>query len=331
VPAYVLPPLGDPKVLTASFGELLDPARAKASVVQITDLACPLLRELINFSSHAFVVCQSGMGSLGKDGAIASLRLHLHVIEMADGTEVLLREACGPPSTAPARGVFEAGLSLAFIHSHSDFIEASLAWLVGSIRREITSLRRMDPTYGAKKNAVVGCSPLDETLYRQVHERILKREQLLKQAHLLSIASRVTNERWYQPLCGASDLWRLSVRMDEEAQKRVAAGDPNAATYSRKAAYKFLYSSWANTMHGGDYRRVVRKGADGGVGIPEIRYPLAVLQVAQIVSGVLLEAIRLQIRKFRPDQNETMVSWYIGKVQQRFLGLMNTRVVEVDE
>jgi hypothetical protein len=90
--------------------------------------------------------------------------------------------------------------------------------------------------------------------------------------------------------------------------------------------YRFPYVEWAEASHGSNFDRVLQTGADGDLAIPEMRLQVPIVQLAQAMSGVLLKATHLQVRKFRPDQSVALAEWYRIKVSEPFLRLMNAEV-----
>lgn len=301
-----VPPLTEPSK------PLLDPEGIKQGAHEFMELACPLLREMVNFSSHALRWTEEGMATLPKDVGWAPLRLHYQVIEMVDGVEVLLREACAYPAMGPLRSAFEADLYLGAIHSHPDFNAASLTWLVGQVKRHIGDLRRKSPDYGLPKTKIVVCDRMDDNLYREIKQSIEGLERALAEPHLRAIAAQARLP-WYRALWGANSLRELSTKLDEQAQ------DP--ADRIRAKAYKFLYGRYANTLHGSDFERMFRAGEDERPWIAALRNPTAMAEVARVAAGMVLDATRLQVRRFRPDKENELVEWYATKVRDRFMTL----------
>jgi hypothetical protein len=261
-----------------------------------------------------------GMRGLDKDVAIASLRLHMHVIEMADAIDELLQAGCGQAAFGPARGAFEASLSLAAIHNHPDFREASLAWLVGSLRREIQ--RRQD----LRKLVVTGGRATQMAQLGSLDAEIAKLEGVIRQPHLAAVAERVRKGNWLAVL-GVKNQFSLSQTLDEAARDRarVAGREPDA--YSRTNAYIVLYGPWSSGLHGSDWSRIARPGnGEGKVGIPEIRNQTVLPQIVPLIASLVLEATRLQVCRFRPDQESALVRWYVERVREPYLRLTSLKV-----
>lgn len=301
-----VPPLTEPS------RPLLDPEGLKQGAQDFIDLVSPLLRELVNFSSHALRWTEEAMATLPKDVAWAPLRLHYQVVEMVDGVEVLLREGCTYPAMGPLRSAFEADLSLAAIHGHSDFNTASLTWLVGQVKRHIGDLQRKSPDYGLLETRVVVCESMDDALYRQIRDKIAGLEKSLTAPHLSPIAEKATKP-WYRALYEATSLRALSARLDEQAEE--------PAERIRAKAYTFLYGRYANTLHGSDFERMFRPGEDEHPYIAAFRDPTAMAEVARVAASMVLDATRLQVRRFRPDKENELVEWYASKVGDRYVAL----------
>jgi len=76
-------------------------------------LATPLLQEVVNFGTDAFVRCISY--SAGEENVdLAPFALYRHILELTDGVEVLVANACPVPAIPSLRSAFEALLSLEF-------------------------------------------------------------------------------------------------------------------------------------------------------------------------------------------------------------------------
>lgn len=308
--------------LTEPDRRLLDPEAVKRGAQEFIDLVCPLLRELVNFSSHARGWVEAGMKTLPKDVAWAPARLHYQVIEMVDGVEVLLREACGYPAMGPLRSAFEANLYLAAIHSYPDFDRASLTWLVGQVKRRINDLRKMSPDHGISRTTVVVCAPEDQRLYRELRTSIEGLQKALDAPHLRSIAKEATNP-WYRTLFNAGNLRELSINMDKGVRER--GGMPEEERL-RERTYTFLYGRYANTLHGSDFDRMFGPKKSDRPYIASLRNPAAIAEVARMAASAILEATRLQVRRFRPDKEAELVEWYINKVRDRYVRLSEMEV-----
>src|SRR5260221_5914328 len=124
---------------TDPFLEVLDTDRAKVEAKELMAVACPLLRELVNYATGAYVRClrdadKDRQGDENEDHA--AIVLYAHVIEQIDGVEVLLANSCVNGAVPALRAAFEAALSLEYILiSDADYVPRSLAWLFGHLPR----------------------------------------------------------------------------------------------------------------------------------------------------------------------------------------------------
>ncbi len=194
---------------TPPFDGLLDPDIQIKIGEQKIAATCPLLREVINYSTHAFAVAEEGAAAqLALDEAWAPLRLYYQVLEMADGVELLLRQAASYQAIVLLRSAVEAGLYHTLIHKHADFRKASLAWLVGAVQRDIEEGKRKLPAPDLGRKVIVA----DDNDVRptvELNKEIAGLTQQLKQPHLQPMAQEIKNGAWLDYLLGKprASLW----------------------------------------------------------------------------------------------------------------------------
>ena len=85
---------------------------SKAIASPIIAIASPLLQELVNYSTWAYMRCATSTSEEYVDRA--PLTLFLHVIEMTDSIEVLITQSCPSPAFPLLRSSFEALLFLEY-------------------------------------------------------------------------------------------------------------------------------------------------------------------------------------------------------------------------
>jgi hypothetical protein len=95
----------------------------------LSEPACSLLREIINYSTFAFQRCQTERNRNAQDVDLSILMLYLHIIEMSDGIEVLLSKSCVNPTTPLLRTCFEALLGIDYI-LEVDYERRALSWML---------------------------------------------------------------------------------------------------------------------------------------------------------------------------------------------------------
>ncbi len=188
--------------------------------------------------------------------------------------------------------------------------EASLAWLVGSIRRAIADLK-------VGQGGLIG-EHRDENALRKLGGAIEELKEKLRSPELATLAQRIPNDKWFRPLYDAENLRQLSERLDKlELDRR----PPGMARFSWRYAYGALHGRWSSAVHASDSGRVVRLGPNGDPVLHEIRNQHALTEVIPMVAGLALEAMRLQLHRFRRDQELAMRAWYALKVRDRFAGV----------
>jgi len=129
---------------TEPHHSILYPDLSKAEARDVIEIASPLLRELVNYASSALLRCATSTS--GKvDNDIATLALYRHIIEMTDGIEVLLSQACSNPVVPLLRSSFEAVLSIEYIlETEEDYVHRSLSWLVGYVHKRLDMYERLE-------------------------------------------------------------------------------------------------------------------------------------------------------------------------------------------
>ena len=94
--------------------EVLDADRAKVEAKELIAVASPLLRELVNCATGAYVRClraadKERQGDENED--LAVIGLYAHLIEQMDAVEVLMANSCVNGTVAGLRAAFEASLT----------------------------------------------------------------------------------------------------------------------------------------------------------------------------------------------------------------------------
>jgi hypothetical protein len=93
--------------------KLLNRSQSIADAKPLIERASPLLREIVNYSTNVFMRCMHAGNSGSKD--LPAFTLYLHMIEMTDGIEVLMSQACCEPAVPLLRSSFEASMSLRYM------------------------------------------------------------------------------------------------------------------------------------------------------------------------------------------------------------------------
>ncbi|MFC2048322.1 DUF5677 domain-containing protein [Chloroflexota bacterium] len=249
----------------------------------VIEIASPLLIEVINYATDVLGKCQNS-SQAEKEEASPIFALYTHIIQMADGTQVLVSSGCGTPGNLLLRSSFEARLSLKFL-LEQDTDKRAIAWLVKYYDDEIAYLEMMDPTNPKgrefrKKHEndyiyrVTGPPPslpgitgniariqtvLNLPKYADVYEEYKKRKR------------KRQYPEWYSLFNGPTSLKKL------------------AEHFGEGAIYKSLYYSWSKISHANEITHMHFN----------IRNPIPIVEVASTTVSHLLEATEMMLNKFQ--------------------------------
>lgn len=305
---------------TEEFKSLLDRAFAKASAAPITEIASPLLRELVNAALWAFRRCEMMAAENGRENEdIAALVLFRQIIEMADGVEVLTAEGCGTAAIPALRSQFEASLGLSFLLSdESKYIQRSLAWLVVHINSEIRERESLEP--GTQKGAD----------YAKLYEQEFGRPVSLEPNAPIAAEIKEMHDGLRNPQFGPVEAEYQ--RTKQTTRKRFPEwfslfDGPNtrkalAEQTGNGALYTLIYGDWSALGHGNDLGRFLSMH-NGRPAWHGVRQPNELQQIAQHSALLLLRAIREMITKFR---GEDLAPWYQREVKPLLNRLGNMEI-----
>src|SRR4029453_2020314 len=142
---------------TDEFKPLLDRAKTQRAAQQLIDLACPLLREVVNKAAWIFDFCNTEGSHIGEENEdLAAMTLYRHMIELVDGIEVLFSVSCVDASGPLLRAEYEALLSLDYIFK-ADYARRSLCWACGYTHARIDAHRRLDQSTDMGAEFAAGC------------------------------------------------------------------------------------------------------------------------------------------------------------------------------
>lgn len=273
------------------------------------DLASPLLKELVDYSSNALIRCATSVrGEPNED--LAAMALYRHIIELTDAMEVLVSHSCGAAAIPLARSSFEALVSIDYIvEDPSRYTLRSLSWLAGYVRRKLKFYRSLDPASSSgqrfleatEHDKMVRDFPLPPV--GKVQPGIENLENLLARDQFRPIqdeyARHDRDPHWYSLFDGPSNLRELSEHVKRNAQ------------------YEVLYWQWSLATHAQDFSPFIAATSEGEMGIRGIRDPGELPDIAVFSSNFILDATRLMLARFRPG--ETWGRWYMKEVRDRYL------------
>jgi len=299
--------------------KILDPDFAKAGAREIIDDCCPLLREVVNHASHAFLRCQFATQALGGvDEDVAPFALYRIVTETTDGIEVLLRESCGFVAVPLLRTAFEATLSLEYVN-RGDSARRGLTWFYVQHADKLRLAKLMcarfesGKTYAEAWQREYG-APHPEP--DRIESTISNLDEVLRKPHLAAIAAEYDRLRrsragrrphWYTLFDGPTDLRHLAILM------------------TRETDYDFLYRYWSGIAHAHDVSAFLTSLSDGTPAFRGMRYPGDLMQVAQLAVIFQVRATRLMIERYR--HGEDLSRWYLAEVKPQLERLAATTFI----
>ncbi|MFH1487120.1 MAG: DUF5677 domain-containing protein [Chloroflexota bacterium] len=299
---------------TKPFEPLLHRELSKVLAKEIVDIASPLLRELVDYSTNAFERCQTSLtGRL--DEHLPVLASYLHVIETTDGIQVLVENACGIPPIPLLRSSFEAVLAIEYI-LQDDCQRRSASWMVHYIHQRLNQLETLDSS-SPKGRAIVEALATDQMGARFTLPMIdvspaAKNLQSLLGDSFYQVAeseyqrvyrSRKRKPAWYSLFHGPMNLRELADRVGRAAQ------------------YDFLYRHWSTVSHAADLSRYLGRTKDGSPAFASLRRPKDVKEAPGLAASIILDATRKVLKEFRGGEEASFRRWYRKEVRARFLAL----------
>jgi hypothetical protein len=241
-------------VPTDEFKPLLDRHIAMVSAAELTALASPLLREVVNHASWAFQRCQAApINQGGENEDLAAHVLYRHLIELVDGIEVLFSSSCADASVPLIRAAFEASVSLRYILA-TDYTQRSLSWTHSYIRARMKIHERLDRT--TARGADVGKifeRDLDPTIASPVvydsGPSVARLVAVLNRPEFVPIEAEFQRTQidrrkkcpdWYELFNGPRHRRELARSVSQEAQ------------------YEGFYGEWSSFSHAADASNYVK-------------------------------------------------------------------------
>jgi hypothetical protein len=282
----------------------------------ITEIASPLLQELVNWGITAFRRCEVEAAQWAADKKTepnedaAALLLYRHIIEMVDGIEVLVVRSCGTAAIPLVRSEFEASISLSYILSDdAAYVQRSLSWLVSEVHAGIKEGRTLEPgtpsgQQYAQRYADEFGRVIPSTPNAGIAAEIQKKEQALQGAQLAPIEAEYQRMKkgervpeWFSLFGGPRNRRELAEQL------------------GRGTEYQLLYGDWSGLGHANEVHRYL--SIEKGQQMHEpVRRPTELKQISLFAAVWLLRASRQMVDKFRRDEN--MTPWYEREVKALF-------------
>jgi hypothetical protein len=294
---------------TDEFKKLLDREFSKASVRPITELATPLLQELVNSGLMIFRRCENEAVRTGKENEdVAAMALYRHLIEMVDAIEVLVTNSCGTAAIPVLRSAFEGTLGLLYLLSDdAKYVDRALSWLVADIHVGIKARQMLEPgTHKGKEYAQLYAKEFGRVVKPIPNAALVVEIQQLEQ-HLQRpqfAPIEVEYQRTRKTLNRNPDWFSLYGGPENRAEL--------AESLDKGAMYRLLYGDWSTLSHGNDLRRYL-SNASGRPAYDAVRRPHELQSISQLSALLLIMASRTMIQKFRKD--EDLEPWYTREVK----------------
>ena len=307
---------------TEPLQKLLYREYAKVDAKDLIDLACPLLRELVNHGTNAFMRCQAEAHYGQEDEHVPIFTLYLHVLEMTDGVEELLSESCVSPAVPLVRSSFEAVLGMDYI-LETDYRRRAFAWMVGYAHQRLSSYERFDPATPQGKSftqAIANDKVLNHinlppeadpsAAADNMRQLLAKPQYQVAEAEYQQRKKRMKRlPQWFSLFGGSSNLRDLAISL------------------RRGAEYEILYRQWSTIAHGHDVSRfLVPTDTGGEASIYSLRNAKELPQIALYAASYMLDATRALILKFRPGEGNSLARWYVREVRTPFQKLPRIQV-----
>lgn len=307
---------------TDPIDRLLDRNRSRVAAKELIELACPLLREIVNEGTRVHVLCEQ-FRSDEKDIDLAAFVLYRHILELTDGIEVLLRNSCVIPAVPSLRSSFEASLELDYLMEGSDFRRRSLSWLYCAIWDRIRRLEGQDPRTERGR----GFDDVWEEEFGEEWPVDFEDEEidfgevdrlrgLLKEGRFTAIRGEHESHAhrhpdWFQLFDGPNDRRVLARRV------------------GRRTEYDVFYRNWSAVAHGGGLRTYLdsyEKDGEVHPATPAMRTARRLHTAAANAATFLLRGIARMLHHYRPE--EDLERWYRREVKDPYRKLSHIKVQE---
>jgi hypothetical protein len=291
---------------TEPFKLLFDPELSKAAAKERITAAVALIEEVRNYGHRLFARC--GYRPEGGDENVAILFLYFHLMEMLDAVGILVSESAPVPAELQVRAIFEALISLSFILK-ADTPRRGHAYLVCSFAERIRFYETLDPSTpaGQRFRQALASDPncawmRPETPCPEAIDNLKSGLAQPGYAEAYDEYQRLSARRpaqWYKLFSGPNTLRELAREVE------------------REGTYEVLYGEWSILGHAKNaLLRHLVESQTGGPAVRPIRNPETIPQTVSHAVGFALEATRLMIEKYRPDELTRYNQWYVREVRR---------------
>lgn len=306
---------------TSPVEGLLHRSQSKAEQRELIDVASPLLKELVDNGTHVLARC-IGEASKNPDEDIAAYFLYRHIIEAADGVQILLSQAASAPAISVLRSLFEGYLQLLYLlQDDARYSERARAFVVVHIHDRLNFYDSIDPATkaGVKLfSALKSEHPELEAVFKKIcpnpGQLAANLGKAFVRVHLQPIEVEYQRTRKKNPFPAWYSLFSGPRNLRELADKTSRASD-----------YATLYGQFSRVAHAsGLERSIVRSGTPGRSLIRPLRASDELRNVAVLATGFTLSATRQMLARFRSDeliQRQSYQKWYLREIRDPYRAL----------
>lgn len=290
---------------TEPLQRLLDRDFQRVAVHPLIQVACPLLREIVNYGTNVFGRCETDtkyarVADIPGEGHLAILLLYLHIVEMIDAIEVMLAQSVAVPSLLQLRSAFEAFLQLEWI-LQEDTLQRVYAYLVYDFRNRLKLYQSLDPSSaeGKQHKAIITkdrwASSMPFPHVPELAARIQNLEALLTEPHFATVnAVYDAKLPWYGLFGGPRNIEQLANALELPLW------------------YEILYRESSHTTHALYLARNLR-----GKNIRVVRDPSEIPNVTGMAVHVGVYATESMLNFYRPGEIVRFWQWHQQEIHPR--------------
>lgn len=284
---------------------------------ELIDIACPVLREVVNQATHVDQRCER-YASGERDVDLPAFTLFRQIMEATDGMEVLLSSSCVQPCELLLRSSFEASLELGYL-VETNFRRRALSWVYCNLQHRIRDYENQHPDsqkggefWDAWKEEIGKLPDLDLSEFNELAEGL---RQVAREERFTEIAIE------YENVGGRPHWFRL---FDGPSNRRELAG-----RLGRLTEYDTFYGTWSTYAHGRSWSHFIDAGAsiDKGRTIANsLRYGIRLPDVAVTAITLMIGGMEILLSHYRPA--ESLGPWVEREISE---DLARLRELEIEE
>lgn len=282
-------------IVHKSLEGILDREVAIAEAKELIDKWSPYLMELVNYASNLLGRCEKSMKDV-KGTPSSLIHLYRHVIQMADGIQVLGSKACFDAAIPSLRSLWEGTISIEYMLK-DDFEDRSTAWLACSHleqRRywdslDLSSQGGVETEELRLKDEYLRNCDLGNNDQEDVGRMVRRYDMVLQKPKFKLVLSKLPKraqreKKWYAVNEGPMSIKGL------------------AEDLHRFIDYRHLYSYFSSVSHAKDASRTIAL-ASGAPCLDPIRSSTSCETVYTLACTYLMSSTQSVAAKLRPSEN----------------------------